>query len=60
MTRLTARVVVGADRFEDRPRTHTALLVEIPGDPRPYLAEARRVLVADFGIDVPEGLTPLE
>ncbi|MFE0804730.1 arylamine N-acetyltransferase [Streptomyces sp. NPDC058812] len=39
VTRLTARVVVGADRFEDRPRTHMALLVEIPGDPRPYLAD---------------------
>ncbi|MBQ1100610.1 arylamine N-acetyltransferase [Streptomyces sp. b94] len=39
VTRLTARVVVGADRFEDRPRTHMALLVEIPGAPRPYLAD---------------------
>ncbi|MFH9044176.1 arylamine N-acetyltransferase [Streptomyces sp. NPDC017966] len=39
VTRLTARVVVGADRFEDRPRTHMALLVELPGDPRPHLAD---------------------
>ncbi|AQS68271.1 arylamine N-acetyltransferase [Streptomyces pactum] len=39
VTRLAARVVVGADRFEDRPRTHMALLAEIPGDPRPYLAD---------------------
>ncbi|MGC9442409.1 arylamine N-acetyltransferase family protein [Streptomyces sp. WG5] len=39
VTRLAARVVLGADRFEDRPRTHMALLVEIPGDPRPYLAD---------------------
>ncbi|WP_327183522.1 arylamine N-acetyltransferase family protein [Streptomyces sp. NBC_01334] len=39
VTLLTARVVVGAQRFEDRPRTHMALLVEVPGDPRPYLAD---------------------
>ncbi|WP_395575396.1 arylamine N-acetyltransferase [Streptomyces sp. BK79] len=39
VTRLAARVVVGADRFEDRPRTHMALLAEAPGDPRPYLAD---------------------
>ncbi|MGV9588896.1 arylamine N-acetyltransferase family protein [Streptomyces tendae] len=39
VTRLTARVVVGADRFEDRPRTHMALLAELPGDPRPYLTD---------------------
>ncbi|MYR43961.1 arylamine N-acetyltransferase, partial [Streptomyces sp. SID5910] len=39
VTRLTARVVVGADRFEDRPRTHMALLAEVPGDPLPYLAD---------------------
>ena len=39
VTRLTARVVVGADRFEDRPRTHMALLAELPGDPRPHLAD---------------------
>lgn len=39
VTLLTARVVVGAQRFEERPRTHMALLVEIPGDPRPYLAD---------------------
>jgi N-hydroxyarylamine O-acetyltransferase len=37
--RLAARVVVGADRVESRPRTHMALLVEVPGDPRPYLAD---------------------
>lgn len=39
VTRLAARVVVGADRFEDRPRTHMALLAELPGDPQPYLAD---------------------
>ncbi|TQJ53666.1 arylamine N-acetyltransferase [Streptomyces sp. NBC_00080] len=39
VTLLTARVVVGAQRFEERPRTHMALLVEVPGDPRPYLAD---------------------
>ncbi|MER7720800.1 arylamine N-acetyltransferase [Streptomyces flaveolus] len=39
VTRLTARVVVGADRVEDRPRTHMALLAEVPGEPLPYLAD---------------------
>ncbi len=39
VTRLTARVVVGAERIESRPRTHMALLVEAPGDPQPYLAD---------------------
>ncbi|WP_461087185.1 arylamine N-acetyltransferase family protein [Streptomyces deserti] len=39
VTRLCARVVVGADSIESRPRTHMALLVGIPGDPRPYLAD---------------------
>ncbi|MET7656259.1 arylamine N-acetyltransferase [Streptomyces sp. NPDC005486] len=39
VTLLTARVVVGAQRFEERPRTHMALLVEVPGAPRPYLAD---------------------
>ncbi|MEU9639432.1 arylamine N-acetyltransferase [Streptomyces tendae] len=39
VTRLAARVVVGAERFEDRPRTHMALVAELPGDPRPYLAD---------------------
>ncbi|NUP20048.1 MAG: arylamine N-acetyltransferase [Streptomyces sp.] len=39
VTRLAARVVVGADRIESRPRTHLALLVEVPGDPQPYLAD---------------------
>ncbi|MFG2379185.1 arylamine N-acetyltransferase [Streptomyces sp. NPDC048504] len=39
VTLLAARVVVGADRIESRPRTHMALLVEVPGDPRPYLAD---------------------
>ncbi|MFJ6084426.1 arylamine N-acetyltransferase [Streptomyces sp. NPDC092369] len=39
VTRLTARVVVGASRFQDRPRTHMTLLVEVPGDPQPYLAD---------------------
>ncbi|MBD0418854.1 arylamine N-acetyltransferase [Streptomyces sp. TRM S81-3] len=39
VTLLAARVVVGAERIEDRPRTHMALLVEVPGDPQPYLAD---------------------
>lgn len=39
VTRLTARVVVGADRIESRPRTHMVLLVEVPGEPLPYLAD---------------------
>lgn len=39
VTLLTARVVVGADRIETRPRTHMALLVEVPGDAQPYLAD---------------------
>jgi N-hydroxyarylamine O-acetyltransferase len=39
VTRLAARVVVGADRIESRPRTHMALLVQAPGDPQPYLAD---------------------
>ncbi|MEV8595083.1 arylamine N-acetyltransferase [Streptomyces sp. NPDC052012] len=39
VTRLAARVVVGADRIESRPRTHMALLVDVPGDDRPHLAD---------------------
>ncbi|MGP4009501.1 arylamine N-acetyltransferase family protein [Streptomyces sp. 4N124] len=39
LTRLTARVTLGADSLESRPRTHMALLVEAPGDPQPYLAD---------------------
>ncbi|WP_053850224.1 arylamine N-acetyltransferase [Streptomyces sp. NRRL B-24085] len=39
VTRLAARVVLGADSVESRPRTHMLLLVEIPGDPQPYLAD---------------------
>jgi N-hydroxyarylamine O-acetyltransferase len=39
VTLLTARVAVGADRIESRPRTHMALLVQTPGDPQPYLAD---------------------
>ncbi|MDH6222620.1 arylamine N-acetyltransferase family protein [Streptomyces pseudovenezuelae] len=39
VTRLAARVVVGTDRIESRPRTHMTLLVEVPGDPQPYLAD---------------------
>ena len=39
VTLLAARVVVGADRMESRPRTHMALLVEVPGDPQRYLAD---------------------
>ncbi|MES5824294.1 arylamine N-acetyltransferase [Streptomyces sp. RG80] len=41
VTRLAARVLVGADGAPDsgRPRTHLTLLVEVPGEPRPYLAD---------------------
>ncbi|MGW9492931.1 arylamine N-acetyltransferase family protein [Streptomyces prasinus] len=39
VTLLAARVVVGTDRFESRPRTHMALLVEVPGEQRPHLAD---------------------
>ena len=39
VTLLAARVVVGADRMESRPRTHMALLVEVPGDSQRYLAD---------------------
>lgn len=39
VTRLAARVVVGAETIESRPRTHMALLVEVPGDAQPYLAD---------------------
>ncbi|MFF6990651.1 arylamine N-acetyltransferase [Streptomyces sp. NPDC010273] len=39
VTLLTARVTVGTDRIESRPRTHMTLLVEVPGEPRPYLAD---------------------
>ena len=39
VTLLTARVVVGADRIESRPRTHMTLRVDVPGDPQPYLAD---------------------
>jgi N-hydroxyarylamine O-acetyltransferase len=36
---LTARVVLGAETVESRPRTHMALLVEVPGESRPYLTD---------------------
>lgn len=39
VTRLAARVVLGAGTYESRPRTHMALLVEVPGAARPYLAD---------------------
>ncbi|MCT9077521.1 arylamine N-acetyltransferase family protein [Streptomyces fulvoviolaceus] len=39
VTRLAARVILGAETVESRPRTHMALLVEVPGDPQPYLAD---------------------
>ncbi|MGK5697888.1 arylamine N-acetyltransferase family protein [Streptomyces sp. URMC 128] len=39
VTLLAARVVVGADSIASRPRTHMALLAEVPGEPRPYLAD---------------------
>ncbi|MFE9248548.1 arylamine N-acetyltransferase [Streptomyces sp. NPDC007088] len=37
--RLAARVVLGTDRFDSRPLTHMALLVEVEGEPLPYLAD---------------------
>ncbi|HZF88406.1 arylamine N-acetyltransferase family protein [Streptomyces sp.] len=39
VTRLVARVVLGADRIESRPRGHMILLVTAADDPRPYLAD---------------------
>lgn len=39
VTGLAARVVLGAERWESRPRTHMTLLVEVPGEPQPYLAD---------------------
>ncbi|MFH8500363.1 arylamine N-acetyltransferase [Streptomyces coeruleorubidus] len=39
VTRLAARVVVGADTIASRPRTHMALLAHVPGEPRPYLTD---------------------
>ncbi|MBC2905910.1 arylamine N-acetyltransferase family protein [Streptomyces cupreus] len=39
VTGLAARVVLGADRPESRPRTHMTLLVHAPGDQQPYLAD---------------------
>lgn len=39
VTGLAARVVLGADGIESRPRTHMTLLVHVPGDPQPYLAD---------------------
>ncbi|MFI0163660.1 arylamine N-acetyltransferase [Streptomyces sp. NPDC017095] len=39
VTPLAARVVAGAGTPENRPRTHALLKVEVPGEPRPYLAD---------------------
>ncbi|WOT35149.1 arylamine N-acetyltransferase family protein [Streptomyces coeruleorubidus] len=39
VTRLAARVVVGADTIASRPRTHMTLLAHVPGESRPYLAD---------------------
>ncbi|MFE0102438.1 arylamine N-acetyltransferase [Streptomyces sp. NPDC059009] len=39
VTRLTARVLVGA-RGAVRPRTHMLLLVDVPGEEQPYVADA--------------------
>ncbi|WP_097232396.1 arylamine N-acetyltransferase family protein [Streptomyces zhaozhouensis] len=39
VTLLAARVVVGAERVERRPRTHAVLLVRVPGEPLPHLAD---------------------
>ncbi|MGW2420293.1 arylamine N-acetyltransferase family protein [Streptomyces sp. NPDC001709] len=39
VTPLAARVVLGAETPESRPRTHAMLRVAVPGEPRPYLAD---------------------
>ncbi|MFE2098254.1 MULTISPECIES: arylamine N-acetyltransferase [unclassified Streptomyces] len=39
VTGLAGRVVLGAEEPESRPRTHMTLRVEVPGEPRPYLAD---------------------
>ncbi|MFD5716021.1 arylamine N-acetyltransferase [Streptomyces pharetrae] len=39
VTRLAARVILGADRIESRPRGHMILLVTAADEPRPYLAD---------------------
>lgn len=39
VTPLAGRVVVGAETPESRPRTHAMLRVEVPGEPRPWLAD---------------------
>ncbi|MFE1307793.1 arylamine N-acetyltransferase [Streptomyces sp. NPDC058755] len=39
VTGLAGRVVLGAETPESRPRTHMTLRVEVPGEPRPYLAD---------------------
>ena len=36
---LAGRVVLGAESPVSRPRTHMMLRVEVPGEPRPYLAD---------------------
>lgn len=36
---LAGRVVLGTGSPESRPRTHMMLRVEVPGEPRPYLAD---------------------
>ncbi len=36
---LTGRVVIGTDQSATRPRTHMALLVDVPEQPTPYLAD---------------------
>ncbi|MEG3628859.1 arylamine N-acetyltransferase family protein [Streptomyces poriticola] len=39
VTRLLCRVQLGAHRPEDRPRSHLALQVRVPGDPQTYLSD---------------------
>lgn len=39
VTLLTGWVAVGAERLTDRPRSHQLLLVGVPGEPRPWLAD---------------------
>ncbi|TXS51386.1 arylamine N-acetyltransferase family protein [Streptomyces sp. t39] len=40
VTPLLARVILGADSPESRPRTHMTLLVDVPGEETPWLADA--------------------
>ncbi|MFG2357666.1 arylamine N-acetyltransferase [Streptomyces sp. NPDC048521] len=53
---LAARVVLGARTPESRPRTHAMLRVEVPGEPRPYLADVGFGAVGSLLAPVPLAL----